>query len=114
MNHYTFPSDTRLQQIFINNNNKIIFDRYYYTNLKYIKICNEADIIYFETIKDTIDINILCKMEEYLNNKLNILIYTKIYTYNDKEKQYEYFYSEEINKKIKKVKQCIKYIKKIK
>lgn len=111
---YTFPSDTYMQNIYQKKLDAISFDNNYRIHTKYKKICIEADIDYLEENKMTIDINLLCLMNEYLNNLLQKLIYTKLYEFNNYTNKYTYHYSYEVKQRIKQIKKCIKYIKKIK
>ena len=61
-----------------------------------------------------VDIDLLCDINEYYENVLQILTNTKLYEYNYDHKRYEYYYDSDIKSKIEYVKECIKYIKKFK
>jgi hypothetical protein len=53
-------------------------------------------------------------MNEYLENKLQILTYKKLYQYDHDDKRYVWYYEDDTKEMIRKVKECIKFIKKIK
>jgi len=111
---YTFPSDDHMRSIYQTKNKAISFDCYYYRHSFYKHICDDANISFYKKNKQTIDINVLCLMNEYLENKLQILTYKKLYQYDHDDKRYVWYYEDDTKEMIRKVKECIKFIKKIK
>jgi len=114
MTTYTFPSDDHMRSIYQTKNKAISFDCYYYRHSFYKHICDDANISFYKKNKQTIDINVLCLMNEYLENKLQILTYKKLYQYDHDDKRYVWYYEDDTKEMIRKVKECIKFIKKIK
>lgn len=112
MKTYSFPSDTAIMEIYRKKNDAILFDTYYYKHINYKKICDNADIEYYKDCILTIDIDLLCNMEEYLKNRLEIFKYDKIYIYDYEDNKWKYHYSYNVQDTIIKIKECLLFIKK--
>ena len=71
-------------------------------------------LIFFLEYLKSLNIDLLCLINEYFENKLKIMTHTKLYKIDYERKIYVYYYESNVEEAINNIIICIKHIKKIK
>jgi hypothetical protein len=111
--NYT-KTNNNIKKFYQNKLDKIYFDDNYHIHNMIKNLCDSIDINSFLKYIKSDNINLLCLINEYLENKLQIMIFTKIYKYDYNRNIYAYYYEYNVKKTMNNIKLCLKYIKKIK